>query len=446
MQARDFRTRIREHNLRSDTFFVWLLVGHFPLVLAFAWGRPTFTQGLVVGALLTILAVVSYFLLRGRLSLRILNGFLLIGNSIILVQVTLGQIEMHFHFFVALAFLLIYRDWRSIVPAAGLIAVHHAIFNVLQEQEVTVGGVPIIVFNYGCGWDIVALHAFFVVFETAILVYYARTLKGEFEGEVRLLRIVERNQQRMLEAFHRLSDLVGEIAQAAETVQSRARRLQVAATTQASSLNETTTSLSHVVARITENTDNATITNRMAGNLSSRAQEAGQSMSDALEAMEKIGQKVTVIDEIAAQTRLLSVNAAIEAVRAAEHGKGFAVVATEVGKLAKLSKESAKTILELARETGETSRGASSILGEVIPDIVKTSRLINDIASSGEAQSMAIDQVNQGMTSLNENARETADSSEELTTISEKLRTLSGELGRVVQDLKKEIDATDESD
>lgn len=446
MQATDLKTRLHEHNVRTDRFLLWLLLGHFPMVLAFAYGRSTFTQGLVVGAGLAVLAVAAYFSLRGRPALRVLNGFLLIGNSIILVQVALGRIEMHFHFFGALAFLLMYRDWRAIVPAAVLIAVHHAIFNVLQENEVAIGGVPIIIFNYGCGWDIVALHAFFVIFETSVLVYYANTLQNEFAAEIRLVRLVNRGQSRLRDAFQKLAGLVGEIAQSAETVQSRARRLQVAATTQASSLNQTSTSLAQVSARITENTDNATITNRIAGNLSSRARQAGEAMNDALEAMEKINQKVTVIDEIAQQTRLLAVNAAIEAVRASEHGKGFAVVASEVGKLAKLSKESARTILDLSRETGETSRNASSVLGEVIPDIIKTSNLVNGIATSGTEQNSAVEHINEGMQSLNDNARETAESSEELTGISEKLRSLSTRLGQLTDELKTEIESIEASE
>ncbi len=444
MQAITLSTRLREHNRRTDRFLLWLLLGHYPLVLFFAFDQPTWYQGLVGGAALCLAALAVHVPLRGRLALRVLNGFILINFSILLVQVGLGRIEMHFHFFVALAFLLLYRDYRAIVPAAVLIALHHAVFFFLQQNQVRIGDVPIVVFNYECGWEVVALHAFFVVLEASVLVYYARVFRSEFESESHLSGLVVRNQERMRDAFEKLAGLVEEIATSAETVQGRARRLQVAANTQASSLSQTATSVAQVAARVTENTGNAVITNRMAGNLSDRARQAGDAMNEALEAMEKIRQKVTVIDEIAAQTRLLAVNAAIEAVRAGENGKGFAVVASEVGKLAKLSKESARTILDLSRETGDTSRNASVTLGEVIPDIVKTSRLINDIAVGGKEQTTAVDQINEGMRLLKENARETAESSEALTGISEKLRSSSSRLGVLMRDLKTEIDFSNE--
>ena len=85
-----------------------------------------------------------------------------------------GLIEMHFHFFAALAFLLVYRDWRIVIVAAGAIAVHHLSFMVLQNA-----GAGVYVMNHHAGLGMVLLHAVFVVFESSVLVVLARSMETE---------------------------------------------------------------------------------------------------------------------------------------------------------------------------------------------------------------------------------------------------------------------------
>ncbi|MCC7004085.1 MAG: hypothetical protein IT357_18165 [Gemmatimonadaceae bacterium] len=85
-----------------------------------------------------------------------------------------GMIEMHFHIFASLAFLLVYRDWRVVVAAAAAIAVHHVGFHALHHA-----GVPIYVLNHTGGWIVIFVHAAFVVFESVILVKLAADLAAE---------------------------------------------------------------------------------------------------------------------------------------------------------------------------------------------------------------------------------------------------------------------------
>ncbi len=89
--------------------------------------------------------------------------------SIIMIQQSLGRIEMHLHLFVAMSFLVIYKDHRTISVATLFILLHHFTFNYLQEYNLSIFDTPIIVFNYVCGLDIVFLHAAFVVFEWFVL-------------------------------------------------------------------------------------------------------------------------------------------------------------------------------------------------------------------------------------------------------------------------------------
>ena len=113
-------------------------------------------------------------------------------------------------------------------------------------------------------------------------------------------------------------------------------------------MEETTAQMDTMSASITQNSDNAQVTDGMATKTSKEAADGGQAVSQTVAAMKQIATKIGIVDDIAYQTNLLALNAAIEAARAGEHGKGFAVVAAEVRKLAERSQEAAKEIGDLA--------------------------------------------------------------------------------------------------
>ena len=105
-----------------------------------------------------------------------------------------GMIEMHFSFFVLLAFLLYYRDWVPLIVAAAVVAVHHLSFNILQAA-----GSPVWVFESRTGFGIVLLHAAFVVFETALLVLMATRLRAEVSAVGANPRFLSRAAQDLAE-------------------------------------------------------------------------------------------------------------------------------------------------------------------------------------------------------------------------------------------------------
>ena len=90
---------------------------------------------------------------------------------------------MHFHVFITLAILTLYKDIMPIVVGALTTIIHHIVFNYLQLYEVTLFDMPVMIFNYGCGFDIVILHAIFVLLELAVLGYI---IKLEIEHSVDL--------------------------------------------------------------------------------------------------------------------------------------------------------------------------------------------------------------------------------------------------------------------
>ena len=138
------------------------------------------------------------------------------------------------------------------------------------------------------------------------------------------------------------------LASASEEISATAQSLSQASSEQAASVEETSASVEQMTASINQNTENAKVTDGMAGKAAKEATEGGQAVSSTVAAMKKIAGKIGIIDDIAYQTNLLALNAAIEAARAGEHGKGFAVVAAEVRKLAERSQVAAQEIGELA--------------------------------------------------------------------------------------------------
>jgi len=208
---------------------------------------------------------------------------------------------------------------------------------------------------------------------------------------------------------------------ASTQVSASAQSLSQGTSQQASSVEETTSSLQQMSASITQNAENSGQMESMAVKGTADVDQSAQAVGQSVEAMSRIAEKISIIEEIAYQTNLLALNAAIEAARAGEHGRGFAVVATEVRKLAERSQAAAKDIGGLATSSVDVAQRSGRLLTDLVPTIRRTADLVREVAAASNEQSAGVSQINKAMTLVDQVTQRNASASEELASTAEEM-------------------------
>jgi len=232
------------------------------------------------------------------------------------------------------------------------------------------------------------------------------------------------------------------LEESASTMTSSMNNLAEKANEQAASLEETAAALEEITSITRNNTQNATkmatlgqVVKKSVLSGEELASKTASSMDEINEKVKAINSAITVIDQIAFQTNILSLNAAVEAATAGEAGKGFAVVAQEVRNLANRSAEAAKEIKNLVEEANIKTNDGKLISSDMIEgykelnkNISETINIIEDVSAASKEQMLGIEQINQTVNMLDRVTQENAFESNQIKEISQSVSTLAYEL------------------
>ncbi|MBI5269961.1 MAG: HAMP domain-containing protein [Burkholderiales bacterium] len=271
---------------------------------------------------------------------------------------------------------------------------------------------------------------------------------------------------RLLQAIHgmqdRLRELVGDIRQSADSIQTASTEVAVGnqdlshRTEQtASSLQQAASSMHQLTATVNQSAESASQANQMASSASSVAQRGGQVVAQVVATMEeinhssrKIADIIGVIDGIAFQTNILALNAAVEAARAGEQGRGFAVVAGEVRSLAQRSAEAAKEIKGLiGTSVDKVEAGtrlvsdAGSTMNEIVASVKRVSDIIGEITAAAAEQSTGLGEVNGSVGQLDQMTQQNAALVEQSAAAAESLKGQAARLAELVSVFRLQRDA-----
>ena len=272
-----------------------------------------------------------------------------------------------------------------------------------------------------------------------------RVASGDLRGELTINRNDEIGElahalnQMNIQLHEMASNIIigaDQIADAGEQVSATAQSLSQGASEQASTTEEVSSTVEQMSANIQQNSDNARMAEKIAEEALRSIRDGDALAREAVVSINSIAEKIVIITDIAFQTNILALNAAVEAARAGEAGKGFAVVAAEVRKLAERSRIAAEEINKLSAKGVDTVSQASKKIIDLVPEMEKTSRLVQEIAAASQEQSSGSEQINGAVQQLSGVTQQSAASSEELATGAEELSSQAEKLKELISFFK----------
>jgi len=280
----------------------------------------------------------------------------------------------------------------------------------------------------------------------------------DYRERISIESYVKEDLLKAMKSVNNLGESLGNIAknnfengqnleQNSASMTSSMNNLAAKANEQAASLEETAAALEEITSITRNNAENAAKMSELGLTVKNSVATGQELASKTTTAMDEINEKVTaineainVIDQIAFQTNILSLNAAVEAATAGEAGKGFAVVAQEVRNLASRSAEAAKEIKDLVEDANSKANNGKKISDDMIKGyeelnthIGETIHIIDDVSAASKEQMTGIEQINDAVTMLDRVTQENASESNHVKSLAQEVAGMSNEL---VEDAK----------
>jgi methyl-accepting chemotaxis protein len=288
---------------------------------------------------------------------------------------------------------------------------------------------------------------------TRILRVLSSYTKDDYSDSVKVYEQYTDEMRELMQSINKLGEALGNNAKAnlhngqtlennSATMTASMNNLAAKANEQAASLEETAAAVEEITSITRNNAENATKMAELGKTVRTSvttgeelASKTASSMDEINDKVTSINEAITVIDQIAFQTNILSLNAAVEAATAGEAGKGFAVVAQEVRNLANRSAEAAREIKDLVEDANLKANDGKKISDEMIngykelnTHISETIHIIEDVSKASKEQMTGIEQINDAVTMLDRVTQENASEANQVKTIADEVATMANEL------------------
>ena len=395
----------QNYEKQVNTWGLVLLLPHLPVFLLIAsLLHSSLLVPLVAG--LVMLAGPAAGLMRDPAAWAnsVMMAIAAMGMAALGIYVSQGRIEAHFAIFVLLALLMVYGRMTPLLVAGATIAIHHVLFWLW---------LPAGVFNYQASFLLVLVHALFVILEVVPGCFIAREFGRSIEARGIILDHLDASSERVASSSQQISAAGSRLA---DSAQQQAETLEETA---AATLQWGETSSQNALA-----SESALLL------MSAMDQELAQANADVLvmagvvndmvASGKKIGDVVRLIDGIAFQTKILSLNAAVEAATAGQYGAGFSVVAQEVGSLAQRSATAATDtaiLIDSSVRSSRTGEAAAAALTAAMTRVNQTAMTVKSqlslLESTSRTQQQYGSQIQNSVASLGNVAKDSAASAAE---------------------------------